>query len=264
MRGMDAIRLVLLAAIWGASFIFIRVAAPVLGPVVTVETRVMIAGLLLLVYTRLTGLELQIRERWKLYLAIGTLSSAIPFALISAAELNLSASMAAILNATTPLFGALVAAIWLGDTLTPKKIVGLCVSFVGVIVLVGWSRLGLTFPVAFSIGASLLASLTYGIGAAFTKKFAQGAPAMGMALGSQIGATVFLAPAVPFTLPSAMPPSNVIACVSALGVFCTGIAYVLYFRLIVDVGPARTLTVTFWPRSSESFGDGCFWERPSL
>lgn len=117
MGSSDLRRLLLLAAVWGGSFVFIRVAVADLGPFCTVEARVLIAGLALRVYARATRTPMELRARWGQYLLLGALNSAIPFLLISSAEVHISASMAAILNATTPLFGAIIAAIWLKDPL---------------------------------------------------------------------------------------------------------------------------------------------------
>jgi drug/metabolite transporter (DMT)-like permease len=128
MRPADLARLLLLSALWGGSFVFIRVAAPALGPIVLVEGRVLTAGLALLVYAVATKQRRALRERWRQYLVIGALNSAIPFVLISTAELHLTASLASILNATSPLFGALIAAAWIKEPLTPKKIVGIALE----------------------------------------------------------------------------------------------------------------------------------------
>ncbi|GER90483.1 hypothetical protein KDW_46450 [Dictyobacter vulcani] len=154
--------LFLLAVMWGGSFLFMRVAAPVLGPVVLIELRVGIAGLALLLYTKAIGRALDLRARWKHYLAVGIINSAIPFTLIATSELYLTAGLAAILNATTPLFGAIVAALWIKDRLTLKKIIGLILGIIGVVVLVGWSPLPLTSGVLLGILAMLGASTFYG------------------------------------------------------------------------------------------------------
>jgi drug/metabolite transporter (DMT)-like permease len=245
MRPADIGRLLLLSAIWGSSFIFIRVAAPTLGPVTLVEARVMIAGVTLLIYARITGQMLELRERWPQYLIIGAVGSAIPFVLISTAELRLSASLAAILNATTPLFGAIVAAIWIKDPLTPRKVSGMAIGFFGVAILAGWSQLGLSTTVLLSVAASLLAALCYSLSGVYTKARVKNAPPLGMAAGSQLLASLVLLPIVPFALPSSWPPRTVLLSALALGFLCTALAYVIYFRLVVDIGPVKTLTVTF-------------------
>ena len=238
-------QLLLLSALWGGSFIFIRVTVPLLGPIVTAEARVLIAGLALLLYAIIIGARLELQSRWPQYLLIGTLNSAVPFALISAAEIHLSASMAAILNATSPLFGAVISAVWLKELLTGRKIVGTTIAVVGVVVLVGWSPLPLNSVTLISIGASLLASALYGLAGTYTRAKVTAAPPLGMAVGSQLGASLMLTPLLPFMPPTAAPSLVVILCVLTLALFSTALAYVLYFRLIVDIGATRALTVTF-------------------
>ena len=245
MKVPDLARLLVLAALWGGSFIFSRVAAPVLGPVVLVTIRVLLAGAALLVYALVTRSELELRARWRQYLIIGALNSAIPFVLISTAELQLPASLAAILNATSPLFGAVIAAIWIKDSLTRRKITGLVLGLIGVSVLVGWSPTKLTPVVLLAVGASLLGAAFYGLASVYTKAKVVGAQPIGMATGSQLAAGLLLLPFVPFSIPDGRPSITVVLCVLALALLCTALAYLLYFRLIVDVGPAKALTVTF-------------------
>lgn len=244
MRPVDSARLLLLSALWGGSFIVIRIAAPVLGPILLVGLRVLVAGLALLAYAAATSARLELRRYWRQYLAIGALNSAIPFLLISTAELHLPASLAAILNATSPLFGALIAAGWIRDPLTPRKLAGILLGIAGVGVLAGWSPLALSATVAASIALSLLGAAFYGLASVYTKARVAAAPALGMATGSQLGAALLLAPLLPFSLPPAWPPVQVVLGVFALGLLCTALAYVLYFRLIADIGPVRALTVT--------------------
>jgi drug/metabolite transporter (DMT)-like permease len=238
-------RLICLAALWGGSFLFIRVAAPVLGPVVLVELRVLIAGLALLLYAAIRRRKLELRAHWRQYLIIGALNSALPFVLISTAELRFTASFAAILNATSPLFGAIIAAVWLKDRLTVGKIGGLILGILGVAVLVGWSPISLSTDVILSIGASLLGAASYGVASVYTKAHASAAPPFGMAVGSQLGASLLLLPLVPAAPPTSTPSASVALCVLLLALGSTALAYLLYFRLIVDIGPARALTVTF-------------------
>jgi drug/metabolite transporter (DMT)-like permease len=245
MKAPDLARLLVLAALWGGSFIFIRIAAPVLGPIVLVTIRVLLAGAALLVYALVTRSELELRVRWRQYLTIGALNSAIPFVLISTAELQLPASLAAILNATSPLFGAVIAAIWIKDLLTRRKITGLVLGLMGVSVLVGWSPTKLTPVVLLAVGASLLGAAFYGLASVYTKAKVVGAQPIGMATGSQLAAGLLLLPFVPFSIPDGRPSITVVLCVLALALFCTALAYLLYFRLIVNVGPAKALTVTF-------------------
>lgn len=234
-----------LSALWGGSFLFIRVAAPALGPVALVELRVLIAGIALLVYAPLSRCLPELRPRWKIFLTIGLFNSAVPFFLISTAELHLTASLAATLNAATPLFGALVAAFWLGEAITGRKALGLLLGLVGVAVLVGLGPIPLTPVVLFSIGASLLATVSYGFAAVYTKVAAKGAQPLALALYSQLFAAGLLAPAVPFALPVAFPGEVVVLCVLGLALFSTALAYLLYFHLILSAGPAKATVVTY-------------------
>ena len=201
MKAPDLARLIFLAALWGGSFIFIRIAAPVLGPIVLVTLRVFLAGSALLVYALATRSDLELRARWRQYLILGAINSAIPFVLISTAELQLSASLAAILNATSPLFGAVIAAIWIKDALTRRKIAGLVIGLIGVGVLVGWSPTEFTPVVALAAGASLLGAAFYGLASVYTKAKVVGARPIGMATGSQFAAGLLLLPLVPFSTP---------------------------------------------------------------
>jgi drug/metabolite transporter (DMT)-like permease len=245
MRAEDLGRLLLLSALWGGSFLFMRIAAPILGPIVVAESRVLIAGLALLLYARAAKRPMEIRLRWRQYLIIGAVNSAIPFALIAAAQLRLTASLAAILNATSPLFGAVIAAVWIKESLTMRKIGGLILGIAGVAVLVGWSPMDVSVEVALSIGASLMAAGFYGIASVYTKAKVAGAPSLGMAVGSQLGASLLLLPLIPVVPPFSPPSVGVLFCVVLLALGSTGLAYLLYFHLIVDVGPAKALTVTF-------------------
>ena len=245
MRGQDIGRLLLLSALWGGSFIFIRVAAPVLGPVVLVWTRVLIAGMLLLAYALATRRSIEFRRHWPQYLVLGLFNSALPFVLISAAELHLSASLAAMLNATSPLFGAVIAFFWLRDPLTVRKLFGLALGILGVAILAGWSPIDLNTVVLLSILASLAGAASYGLASVYTKARVRNVPALGMATGSQLAASLLLTPLVPFTWPAAAPSTTVLLCTLALAVGSTAFAYLLFFRLVVDVGPTTALTVTF-------------------
>ena len=211
----------------GGSFIFIRVAVPILGPIVTAEVRVLIAGLTLLLYATAISAQLELRSRWFQYLLIGALNSAIPFALISTAEMHLTASIAAILNATTPLFGAVISTLWLKDPLTGRKIVGIAISIIGVIILVGWSPLIRNYVTFVSIGASLLASALYGLASVYTKAKTTDAPPLGMAVGSQLGASLLLIPALPFVPPMSWPSPMVMLCVLTLALLSTALGSVL-------------------------------------
>lgn len=245
MRPTDVARLVALAAIWGGSFIFIRVLAPVLGPVLTATTRVVIAGLALVVYFRATGFDANLRTFWPQYLVIGVVNSAIPFLLYAFAALHIPASYSVILNSATPMFAAVLSAKFLAERLTAGKLAGLAAGAAGVALV---SKAGPVVPdamFAWSVAACLGAAFCYAAAGIYMKKRASGAKPMAIAGWSQLGAGLVLLPVVPFApAPGAVTPV-VIVNVLALALLCSAVAYLLYYRLIADIGPTRALSVTF-------------------
>ena len=245
MRRSDVARLVVLAAIWGASFIFIRVLAAVLGPILTVTSRVLIGGAVLVAYGRAIGLDSGFHRYWRQFLVIGVVNSTLPFLLFAFAALHLPASYSVILNSTTPLFTALLAVPFLGDRLTPMMIAGLVAGAAGVALV---SNAGPVVPDLWfgaAVAACLAAACSYALSSIYMKKYAAGAKPLAIAAWSQVFAGLVLLPLVPFTPPPGAITSLVVANVLGLALVCSSIAYVLYYRLISDVGPTRALTVAF-------------------
>jgi drug/metabolite transporter (DMT)-like permease len=246
METRDLGALLLLGALWGASYMFIRVAVPALGPFALMGLRVALAASVLALYAAFLVRDLpKFRSRWREFLIVGATNSAVPFTLIAAAEIELTASLAAILNSTTALFAAAVAAVWIGEALTMKKVFGLVMGLVGVAVLVGWDPIPLNSIVLLSVGAMLAASLSYAIGGVYVKRTFAGVPPLAMAIGQQAGAAVLLLPLAAVSLPEEAPPLPAALSALALTLLSTAVAYLLYFRLIENVGPTKTLTVTF-------------------
>ena len=245
MRIRDLGALVLLGILWGGSFLFIRVAVPALGPALLADLRVLLAALALIPYAVAVGRYPALRPRWRQFLLLGCVNAAVPFTLIAASEIALTASLAAILNSTTPLFSAVVAAVWIGEALSTKKIAGLVLGMVGVAVLVGWTPIPFDRVVALSIGASLLAALCYALGATYAKRTFSETEPLAMAIGQQAAAGVLLLPLAATTFPVEAPSLLVVLCVLGLAVLSTAVAYLIYFRLLASVGPTKTLTVTF-------------------
>lgn len=244
MRGRDVLELLVLAAIWGASFLFMRVAAPELGPVPLIALRVGLAALCLLPFAAVRG-GASLRGRYGAVAVIGIVNSALPFCLLAYALLSLPAGLASILNATSPLWGALVAHLWLGERLTAARVAGLALGLAGVVVLVsgGASLRGGGGGVA--VAAALAATLSYGVAASYTKRRATGIDPTAIAAGSQLAAALLLAPPAFLLWPSSPVSARAWNAALALGVLCTAVAYVLYFRLIARLGPARAIAVTF-------------------
>jgi drug/metabolite transporter (DMT)-like permease len=245
MRSADLIRLLSLAAIWGASFLFMRVVAPVLGALWTAEIRVALAGLTMLLFMLTTRRAMQFRSNWKQYLVVGGLNSALPFALFAFAALSLPAGYSAILNATSPLWGALVATLALGEKLTPRKTAGLVIGIVGVTFLVRLGPAQFTSQTLIAVLAGAAAAFCYSVAAAYSKKKSSHIAAPLMATGSQLGAMLVLLPFLPLSPVRGEITPFIVVCACALALLCTAVGYFIYFRLIADLGPTKALTVTF-------------------
>ena len=241
---------VVLAAIWGASFLFMRLAVVDFGPVATAALRVAVATAFLLPLMFAKGHGAVFRRHWWRVCLVGVINSGLPFILFSFALLSITTGLSAILNATVPLFGAIVAWWWLKDRPTGSRVAGLVIGFGGVAAL-AWDEA--TFKPdaasgiapAWAVLACLLATVCYAIAASATKRFFAGLPPLVTATGSQLGATIALALPALWFRPTQMPGMQAWLALLVLGVLCTGIAYILYFRLIEQAGPARALAVTF-------------------
>ncbi|MDD3937021.1 DMT family transporter [Rhodoferax sp.] len=240
---------VLLGALWGASFLFMRLGAAEFGALPTAGMRVAIAALFLLPLLMLSGQWQVLSKHWKKIFVLGMLNSGIPFALYAYALLSITTGLSSLLNATVPLFGALIAWLWLKDRPHGMKILGLLIGFVGVAML-AWGKASFKpnasgLVTGWAVLACLGACLCYGISASFTKRYLSGVPSLVIATGSQIGAAIGLALPTLWLWPSQTPSTTAWLALLAVGVLCTGVAYVLYFRLINKVGAAGSLTVTF-------------------
>lgn len=236
--------LLALSAIWGASYIFIRVAVEPFGPFLLMFSRVAISAVILLGYARLRGMWLDLLRHWRKFLVLGFLGSAMPFVLIAWAELTVTASMAAILMSTTPLFATLVAAVGLGEKLTASKLLGALLGIIGVTITVGGSALSLDTDVIAASAALLLATLCYALGGVFAKRYLTGLSHMALSSGQLLSAAILLAPVSLADLPLQPPPLDAALALLALAILCTAFAYQLYYYLIISAGPTKALTVT--------------------
>jgi len=245
MTAADTARLVALAAIWGAAFIFLRVVAPVLGPAWTAELRVLLGGLALLLWFRVIGFDPALKGHWRTYLAVGTINSALPFSLFGFAAMHLPASIMAILNSTSPMFGMLFGALFGGERVTRAKLAGLAAGAGGVALVVQPGGLDVGPMFGWAIAAALGACACYGMTGVVIRRIGREAPPRGVAAGNQLAAAIVLLPLLPFVPPSGAPDLLVAGNMLALAVLASGVAYLLYFRLIADVGALRALTVTF-------------------
>lgn len=240
---------VLLAAIWGASFLFTRIGTVEFGVWATAGLRVLIATLFLLPILLIRGHSQSLREHWKLVLLVGLTNSAIPFVCFSFALQSITVGLSSLLNATVPLFGAVIAWVWLSDRPSGSRMLGLAIGFLGVAML-AWDKASFKpdasgLSSGWGVLACLFACICYGISASFTKKFLGGLPSLVSSTGSQLGAALALLPLTIFYWPSQAVSMKAWGAVITLGVVCTGFAYILFFRLIERAGPAKALSVTF-------------------
>ncbi|MFQ2522389.1 DMT family transporter [Aeromonas caviae] len=252
MRTSDYVRLLVLAAIWGASFLFMRIAAPAFGSVNTTFLRVFFALIGLAAMLLLLRTPMRFQGKLKSIMVLGIINSGVPFLMYAIAALWLPAGYSAILNATTPLMGALIGFSFFSETLTLRKWAGVMLGLVGIGLITTTGEVDLSGQLAIGVLACLIATACYGCAGFLTKRWVTergGLDAKLVAFGSQIGAVLFLLPFFGYTLATG-PAVDwaqpwVWASVLAVGFLCTAFAYLLYFRLIADIGPLRSLTVTF-------------------
>jgi drug/metabolite transporter (DMT)-like permease len=240
---------ILLSAVWGSSFMFMRLAVVDFGTIPTATLRAGIGALALLpllFLRRQTNLAVR---SWKPLMVAGMLNAAIPSAAISFALLSISSGMAAIVNATVPLFGALVAFVWLRARPTRLAAIGLCIGFTGVAML-AWDKVGFKagtpmWPAALAMLAASMGALSGALSTVYARQQLADVPPLVLAAGSQVGATIGLALPALLLWPGTPPGLKAWLAVGAAGVLCTGLGYVLFFRVLERAGPTRALTVTF-------------------
>lgn len=241
----DLLRLITLSAIWGASYLFMRIGAPVLGPVLLIALRLALAALFLWAAALVFKKRLDLRANWRHFAVLGLFNSALPFLFFAIAARTLPASLLSVLNATAPIWAAVITAVWTRKMLSRRAVLGLAMGVAGVALLVGFdpATLGPGAPVA--IALSLAASLSYGIASLYANLSQHRVEPFANAHGSMWAAALWIAPAAPFFPVLATPSLSVVLVVLALGIVCSGVAYLLYFRLIQDIGASSALTVTF-------------------
>jgi len=237
--------LIALAAIWGASFLFMRLGAGEFGPVALSAVRVAGAALVLLPLLLWCGQWVELRRHWRAIFLVGLTNSALPFLFFSYAALGISAGLSSIFNASTPLWGALIGWWWLRDRPSGPRALGLAIGFAGVIGL-AWEKASFHLGGSgWAVVACLGAAMLYGLSANYTKKRLQGVAPMAVAAGSQLSAALALAVPALLWWPAAMPSGRAWLMVALLALLCTGLAYLMYFRLIAHVGAANAIAVTF-------------------
>jgi drug/metabolite transporter (DMT)-like permease len=245
LRLRDAAWLLLLGAIWGGSYLFIRVASPVLRPFPLVFIRLALGGGVLLAAALMMKRSIPWRRHGRSYLIAGLVNCALPFSLISIAALNLTASFSAMLNATTPIFTAVIAAFWLKDRLTTAKIVGLTCGLLGVAVIVGWQPTPLDAVGLLSAGMLIASSVCYAAGAVYSKKVFQNADPISTSVGQLLSGGIWVLPLALVDPPRAALTPAALASALGLGLLSTAFGYLIYFRLLNASGATATASVTF-------------------
>ncbi|MGV2872411.1 DMT family transporter [Colwellia sp. E150_009] len=235
-------RLLILAALWGGSFLFMRVAANPLGPVALIEARISFAAITLLIISFYLRTKLKLSNNIKHFFILGLFNSAFPFLLFAYSAQFLNVSTLAILNSTSPIWGAIIGAFITKKMLTQSVSVGLLLGIFGVSILVGWE--GVRGSAIIPIIAALMAAFSYGIASNYAKNAPQ-VSSYDNAHGSMWASAILLLPLLPFFPFRESLTFDIFTAVALLGVFCTGLAYLLYFRLIADLGASSALTVTF-------------------
>ncbi len=245
----DTLELLLLGAIWGASFLFMRLGAGEFGPLALAAVRVAGASLLLLPLLALQGQLGALRAHWRPIAVVGVVNSALPFALYALAALSLSTGLMSVFNATASIWGALIGWLWLGDRLGRSRWLGLAIGVAGVLAL-SWGKADLKpgaagVSAALGVAACLLATVLYGLGSNLSRRHLQGVPPKAVAAGSQLAATVALSGPALWAWPAVTPSAGAWGAAAALSLVCTGLAYILYFRLIAHAGAVQAMSVTF-------------------
>ncbi|MCC7113671.1 MAG: DMT family transporter [Burkholderiales bacterium] len=245
MRRSDLARLCALAMIWSLSFVFMRVVSAPLTPVWTAALRIGIAGTALALWLAATGVDVDLRGRWRAYLWVGLVNSAAPFLLYAWAALTLPASYLVVLNAAAPMFTAVGAAIFFGERLTLPKIAGLAAGAIGVALVSRAGPIEPTPEVIAAVVACLGAAACYAASGLWLKRHGAPLKPVAIAAWSQVLAACALSPiAIATPMPGPVTPV-VIANLLGLALLCSGVAYLLYYRLIRDAGPTRAMTVAY-------------------
>jgi len=243
-RPIHAFQLVLLAAIWGGSFVCMRVAAPEFGVLSLIALRLVIATLVLLPLLT-AARRLAIAARWKQLALLALFNSALPFCLLAYATSKLSAGLPSIINATVPFFAALVAWAWIGDRLRRVQVLGLLTGFAGVVVLTLPKLQAGASGSLLAVGSGLLGAAMYGFSAIYTRRVLNGVEPMAIALGGTMIAMIYVFPLGFVALPEHVPSTKAWVAAGIVGAICTGFAYVLFYRLFVAIGATKTIAVTF-------------------
>lgn len=231
-----------LGAVWGASFMFQRIAAPEFGTTALAELRLAFGALVLLpfLWKHFAAIDARL---WPKLVAVGAVNSAIPFALFAYASQHAPAGIVAITNATTVLFAALMGFLFFGERIGWRRAAALVAGFAGVVVLTGGNRAGTSFDWAVLAGCS--AAAMYGVSVHLLKRYLTGLPPAAVAAATTSSAALLMLPFAVARWPAQPVSGEAWFSAVMLGVICTGVAYALYYRLVKRVGAGRAVVVTY-------------------
>jgi len=245
LRPRDVVELIALAAVWGGSFLFMRVAVPEFGPVAVAALRVAGATLLLLPLLAARGELDRLRGHWRPIAVLGLTNSALPFFGFAYAAISMDSGVLAIFNSAAPLFAAVVAVLWLGDRMTPARVAGLGIGFAGVVWIVAYKTGLHAGGTPLAVLACLMATACYGVSPSVAKRHLSGASPLAVAAGSQLVGAALLAIPAALAWPATPPSLSAWLVVAVLAFVCTGLALLMYFRLIAHAGPENAISVTY-------------------
>lgn len=240
------LELLLLAVLWGGSFLLLRITSPVFGPIILIEIRVLIGLLVLLPFLFIYRQQHEIFAHWRAISFISLTNMCLPFCLLAFASLSIGAGLVSILNATVPFFAAIFGYLFFSDKLSRAAIAGLPIGFIGVVVLILADDSSLSLSgsgIAFLAG--LGAASLYGLSTSMINRKLLGVSGLAITVGSLFCSTLYLLPFAIYRFPDQLPRGNIWFGVFILGALCTGLAYILFYRLIMRIGAYQTVTVTY-------------------
>jgi drug/metabolite transporter (DMT)-like permease len=255
-------QLLILGALWGAAFMFMRIAVPEFGALATAGARVTLACAMMIVCVIAMKQSMRLRTHWKKYIVVGGVNTAIPFIAYCFAALYIPSAYSAIANSTTPIWGALIAWLWFKEDLPWTKWLGIVLAFAGVVALVGLQPVAITPMVIAGVVACLIGAMMYATASFLIKRYLTDAGGLAGSTGMVWGAFMWLIIPAIVAAPAQMPSLKAWGAVVALAVFCTVIGYILFFRLIDQIGPQRASSVAFLFPAFAAFWGWLFIDEP--
>ena len=242
----DYLMLIMLSAIWGASFLFLRISSPVFGPFFLIEMRVVSALLVLLPVCIVMGKSHEILSNWRPIFLLSLCNMTIPFCLLAYATLSIGAGFASIINSTVPFFTAIIAFAFWRQRLTLLAIVGMFIGFSGVVLLMVVYSGPLSLNASLlPIAAGIVGSIFYGLAINLMAQYLPAVSGVAITTGCLMFSSLTLLPLALWKMPETMPTGSIWLSVLALGIICTGFAFVLFYRLISRIGSNLAVTNTF-------------------